>query len=412
MADPAPSASTPATPATAAPAAPPTKKRPKAAIVLPVLVVGFGLGGALAWARGRGRESTDDAFVEAHVASVAPRIQGQVARVLVKDNQEVVEGDVLVELDDRDARVRLAAAKADLAAARASQAAAEAQLALVERSAEASTKQAKGGIVQAQALTGTSRAAIDQAKADVTAVAARRTLVETELRRVERLFADGAVAQAELDGRRAGFDQADAALDQARARLASANAGIGNAAGSLETAEGRLQAALTAPQQVRASAAQVDVAKARVAQAEVAVSQAELTLGYVVVKAPMRGVVSRRTVEVGQMADPARPMLAITRLDDVWVVANFKEDQLGAMRPGQRAEVSIDSFPGKHLVGKVESLAGGTGSRFALLPPDNASGNFTKVVQRVPVLVRLDPGEGLPALRPGLSAEVTVTTKD
>ena len=408
MADSAPTASLPAMTAPAAPAA----KRSKAAIVLPALIALVALGGGIAWARGRGRESTDDAFVEAHVANVAPRIQGQVSRVLVKDNQEVAEGDVLFELDDRDAKVRVAAAKADLAAARANQAAAEAQLALVERSVDANTKQAKGGIVQAQALTGTSRAAIDQAKADVTAATARRTLAATDLQRVEKLFADGAVAQAELDARRASFDQADALLEQSRARLVSAMAGIGNAAGSLESAEGRLQAALTAPQQVKASDAQVDVAKARVAQAEVALAQAELTLSYVVVKAPIRGVISRRTVEVGQMADPGRPLLAITRLDDVWVVANFKEDQVGAMRPGQPVEVSIDSYPGKHLVGKLESLAGGTGSRFALLPPDNASGNFTKVVQRVPVLVRLELGEGAPRLRPGLSAEVTVTTKD
>lgn len=392
--------------------APPEKKRGRAAVVFPALVAVFAVGAAVAWVRGHGRESTDDAFVEAHVATVASRIQGQVVRVLVKDNQHVAEGDVLVELDDRDAKVKLAASRADLEAARANQAVAEAQLALVERSADANTRQAKGGIAQAQALTGTSRAVIDQAKADVTASVARRTLAEAELHRTEKLFADGAVAQAELDARKAGFDQADAALDQARARLASANAGIGNAAGNLETAEGRLQAALTAPQQVKAALAQVDVAKARVAQAEVSVSQAELNLTYIVVKAPLDGIVSRRTVEVGQTVDPARPLLAVTRLEDVWVVANFKEDQLGAMRPGQPARVTIDGLPGRVLTGKLESLAGGTGSRFSLLPPDNASGNFTKVVQRVPVLIRLDSAEGMPLLRPGLSAEVTVVTKD
>jgi membrane fusion protein (multidrug efflux system) len=392
-----------------APAA--VKPRPRAAVVLPVLVAVAAGAGGLAYVHGLGRETTDDAFVEAHVANVASRIPGQATRVLVRDNQEVNEGDVLVELDDRDAKVKLAAARADLASAHANQLAAEAQLALVERSVEASTKQAKGGIAQAHALTGSTKAAIDQAKADITAAVARRTLAESELRRTEKLFADGALPQAELDARRAAFDQADAALEQARARLVSANAGITNAAGTLETAEGRLQAALTAPQQIEASRAQVEVAKARVEQAQVTLQQAELNLTYVRVLAPLKGIVSRRTVEVGQTVDPARPLLAITRLDDVWVVANFKEDQLGEMRPGQRARVSIDSFPGRALEGKVESLAGGTGSRFSLLPPDNASGNFTKVVQRVPVLVRLEPSEGMPPLRPGLSAEVTVLTK-
>jgi membrane fusion protein, multidrug efflux system len=145
-------------------------------------------------------------------------------------------------------------------------------------------------------------------------------------------------------------------------------------------------------------------------QAQAALEQAELNVSYTQIKAEVAGVVSRRSVELGQMASPEKPLLAIVPLDDTWVVANFKEDQIARMKPGQLAEVEVDAFDGEKLKGHIDSLAGGTGARFSLLPPDNASGNFTKVVQRVPVLIRIDGISEL-ALRPGLSAKVTVVTK-
>lgn len=400
----APTVSMPA-PATVAP------PRNRARTVLPLLGGAFAALALGVWLAGRGKESTDDAFVEAHVVNVAARVSGQVKRVAVKDNQEVREGDVLLELDDRDAKVRLAAASADLESARASLAALEAQLALTERGVTATIKQARGGVVQARALTGSSRAAVTQARADVTAAAARQRLAGTELKRAQKLAAEGATSAADLDARQANFDQADALLAQARARLVSALANIDNATGSVETAAGRMVAAQTGPAQVEAARAQVSVGKARVAQAEAAREQAELNLSYTVVRAPRAGVVSRRTVEPGQMVDPSRPLLAVTGIDDVWVVANFKEDQLAHMRPGQAAKVKIDAFSGRTFAAHVDSLAGGTGSRFALLPPDNASGNFTKVVQRVPVLIRIDGKPDLP-LRPGMSALATVYVAD
>lgn len=393
----------------AAPAARPRARR--ARLVFPVLALLFAGGGLLAWRLGAGRESTDDAFVEAHVANVAARIQGQVARVRVRDNQEVAEGEVLVELDDRDARVRVAAARADLESAQASLEAAQAQLTLVEHTVDATVKQARGGIKQASSVSSSTSANITQARADVEAAEARLRLAESELRRTEKLASEGALAVAELDVKRANYDQAQASLAQARARYSSAQAGLDNATGGEWSAQGRLQAALTGPAQVEAARAQVGVARARVAQAQAALDQAELTLGYTVVRAPQHGLVSRRTVEPGQSVDPARPLLSITGTDDVWVVANFKEDQLGSMRAQQKARVTIDTYPGRPFAAHVDSIAGGTGSRFALLPPDNASGNFTKVVQRVPVLLRFDQPPGVP-LRPGMSAYAVVTTHD
>jgi membrane fusion protein (multidrug efflux system) len=395
-------------PVSATPAVP--AKRARAKIVLPALIGVAALVGGAVYLHGKGKETTDDAFVESHVANVAPRVQGQVLHVLVHDNQAVNAGEALVELDARDATARDHAAKADLASAEATLAAALAQLALAQHSVDAGLRQAKGGVTQAFAQSGSSKAQIDQARADLVAAQSRSALTGMELARAAKLHGDGAIAQAELDRRKAEDDQAQAAVDQAKARLSVASVGLVNAGGGIESAQGRLAAAQTGPDQVLVAAAQVDVAKARVEQAKAALEQAELNLSYMTVRAPTRGVVSRRSVEPGQLVDPARPLLALTELDDSWIVANFKEDQLGNLRVGQVAEVSLDAFSGRRLSAHVDSFAGGTGSRFALLPPDNASGNFTKVVQRVPVLIRIDEKPQDIVLRPGLSAFVTVRT--
>lgn len=395
----------------AIPSAPEQAQKPsRAKVILPVLIAAALGTGAIVYAMGRGKESTDDAQVEGRVSSVSARVSGQVKHVLVKDNQPVQVGDVLVELDDRDLAVRVSAAKADLAAARATLRAAETQLAVTQKTVDSSLVVAKGGITQAAALDSTTRAAIDQARADIAVAESRRTLAKLDLDRADKLLADHTVAQADYDMRKANFDQADAALSQAKARLAGAQAGITNTAGTLETARGRLISAQAGPEQVEAAQAQVELCRARVDQAQAALDQATLNLSYTQIKAETSGVVARRTVEQGQLVSPDRPLLAIVPLDDTWVVANFKEDQLEEMKPGQTAKVSIDSFPGHAFTGRVDSLAAGTGARFSLLPPDNASGNFTKVVQRVPVLVRLDDHTGL-QLRPGMSASVTITTK-
>jgi membrane fusion protein (multidrug efflux system) len=393
----------------AKPAAPPVK-RSKAKVVLPALISLAAVIGGAVYLHGRGKETTDDAFVESHVANVAPRVPGQVLRVLVKDNQAVNAGDIMIELDDRDATAREHAAKADLESARAALAAANAQLSLAQHSVDAGLRQAKGGVTQAFAMSGSSKAQIDQARADLVAAQSRAALTTMELGRAQKLNSDGAIAQAELDRRKAENDQALASVDQAKARLSAASVGLLNAGGSIESAQGRLAAAQTGPDQVQVAEAQVDVAKARVAQAEAALEQADLNLSYMKVRAPTRGVVSRRSVEPGQLVDPARPLLALTELDDSWVVANFKEDQIGDLRVGQPAQVTLDAFSGRKLNGHLDSFSGGTGSRFSLLPPDNASGNFTKVVQRVPVLIRIDDKPDDIVLRPGLSAYVVVHT--
>ena len=385
----------------------PAKKRKKAPLVLGALVAIAGSVGAYLYISSRGKESTDDAQVEGHVAAVAARVSGQVAHVLVEDDQPVKAGDVLVELDDADYQARLTAARADLAAAQAGQHSAAAQVALTRKQVDANLAIARGGIAQASAVSGSTQALIDQATADVGAAASHAQLAHVELARSEKLVATGAVPQSELDGKRAAADAADAQLLQARARVVTAEANRANSSGTTLAAHGRMLVAETAPDQIQSAEAQLELATAKVAQAQAAVHQAELNLGYTKIRAELDGTVARRSVEVGQMVSPERPLLSVVAASDAWVVANFKETQLAKLRPGQRVHVALDGYGDTKLDGVVASIQAGTGSRFSLLPPDNASGNFTKVTQRVPVKIEIADRRGL-VLRPGMSADVTV----
>ena len=391
-----------------APEPPPAAlRRGRAAIVLAALVATAMIGGGGVWLAGRGSESTDDAQVEGHVVAVAPRTSGQIARVLVRDNQLVNEGDVLVELDATELTAREDAARADVGSSKASAQAARAQLALTERGIAATMKQARGEVVHANAgLTG-SRASTAQAQAEIEAAESRLRLANSDLERTQTLFDHGALSRADLDAKQGAFDQAKSAIANARARLDSATAGTTGWGGAIEIASGRMAAASAGPDQLEVARANVALAEARVQQAEAALHLAEINRSYAVVRAPIGGVVSRRSAEPGQTVAPDRPLLAIVPQDDVWIVANFREDQIACMAPGQRVELRVDAFGRRELKGSVDSISGASGARFALLPPDNATGNFVKVTQRIPVLVRVEGAKGA-GLRPGMSAYVTV----
>jgi membrane fusion protein (multidrug efflux system) len=365
---------------------PAPKKKRAARVMQLLLVVAIAAGGYVTW-NGRGKEVTDDAQVEAHVASVAPRIPGQVKRVDVQDNQTVKPGDLLVELDDRDGATKLAAARADLDAARAALDAAEAQLAITASTVD----------------TG-----IAAASAELSSARARSTLSHSNLRRIEQLLATQAIAVAEAERARVEADQASAQVAVAQARLR----GLRTPGHSKTVTDGDATHVVSSrtSAQVEAANAQVELATARVEQAQAAVDQATLNGSYSEIRAQVGGTIARRNVEVGQLASSERPLMAIVSLEDAWVVANFKEDQIAHIVPGQKARIKIDAFAGRVLDGTVDGISGGTGSRFSLLPPDNASGNFTKVVQRVPVLIKLADHPGV-ALRPGMSATVTVLFK-
>ena len=391
----------------------PTVEKKKGGRAKFVLVALIGVAAATAgtvYVRGAHKESTDDAQVEGHLFNVSSRIGGRTAQVLVNDNQVVEPGQLLVVLEDEQQQAKVELAKADVAAAQANLSSAQAQLALTGKNVDANLKQAQGGVAQASGTYASSSASISQAKSDVVAAESRLKLAQSELDRIKALVASGAATQADLDTRQANFDQAQATLDTARARLLSANAGTIASAGGIEAAKGRLDAASTGPQQLELSKAAVALAEARVKQTTSSLRLAELDLQYTKIVAPARGVISRRTVEVGQMVDPARPLLAIVPKDDLWVVANFKEDQLGEMKAGQPVTVKLDTYGGRAFSAHVDSIAGASGARFALLPPDNASGNFTKVVQRIPVLIKFDRALDV-EIRPGMSADVVVDTR-
>lgn len=393
-----------------APSVPVKKKKKRAPMVLGTLVLIAAAVGVYLYISSRGKEQTDDAQVEGHVANVAARVAGQVKRVLVEDNQQVKKGDVLVELDDADLAARFDSANADLLAAQASLHAAQAQLALTAKQIDANLAVARGGVAQATAVNGSTQAQIDQARADVLAAESRANLAHTELARTQKLTDGGAVPLAELDKRRDDTSVADATVTQAKARLASALANVANSQGTSEAARGRLLGAQTGPEQVELAKAQVEQAEAKVVQAQKQAHIAELNLGYTKIRAELDGYVAKRTVEPGQMVGPERALMALVGTTDTWVVANFKETQMSGIKPGQRVHVTIDSYGGS-FDGKVESIQAGTGARFSLLPPDNASGNFTKVTQRVPVRIAVPDRRGL-AFRPGMSADVTVYTAE
>lgn len=357
-----------------------------------------------------GKETTDDAQVEGRLVNISPRIPGQISKIHVRDFQQVTAGDLLIELDSEDWRARFEAAKADVGSAAATLSAAQVQLNLTMRMTDASLRQAGGGVAEASSVLANSQAAADQAKAGVAVTASKLRLAELEFQRSKSLFAQHAVAQAELDSRQVQLDAARAEHEQAEALLKSRMAAITGSAGTVQQAYGKLNAAETGPTQVQNARAAVDLAGARLRQAEAAMRLADLNLRHTQIKAPTSGVVTRRTAEVGAMVNPERPIISIVPLDDIWVIANFKETQLAQIRHGQRAEIKVDAFQNHLIHGQVESVAGMTGSRASLLPPENASGNFVKVVQRVPVLIRIDNFDGV-VLRPGLNADVTVFTK-
>ena len=373
-----------------------------------------------------GRESTDDAQTEAHVVQVASRVGGTVLRVLVNDNQTVEAGTTLVDIDPSDYQIAVNHAKADLADAEASAKAAAANASVTTTSARSNVTSATGGVSQSrgaieEAERGVegARGQLEAARSQVRQAEANANKAARDVERYKGLLAKDEVSQQQYDtavstadAQRAGVDAAKGGVAAAEAVLRAAQSRLMQAHVGEEQAQAALQNAETAPQQISAMRARAAAAEAHALQMRSQLAQAELNLQYTTVKAALSGLVSRKSVEPGQIVQAGQPLMAIVALHDIWIVANFKETQLQQMRPGQRATVKVDAIGGKEFTGKVDSLSGATGSRFSLLPPENATGNFVKVVQRVPVKIVLDPNQDPEhLLRPGLSAEPTVYTK-
>ncbi|MBX7101710.1 MAG: HlyD family secretion protein [Myxococcaceae bacterium] len=356
------------------------------------------------------RQTTDDAQVEADVVPLAPRVGGQVLRVLVHDNAVVKKGDVLVELDPADLQARLKQAEGELAAAKAQASAADAQVQVSEAGARGGLSSARAQVSTTVAQVSSADAQIASAKAQVQRAESDARKAQNDLERTQKLRAANAVPQERLDNAQSSFDSAQASVAAARAQLSAAEEARRVAQSRVAEATGMLDSNTPIDAKIAAARAGAELAHARVTTAEAALDLARLNLSYTSVRAPADGIISKLTAHEGQLLAPSQPVAELVPAQS-YVVANFKETQIGAMKPGQSVDIEVDAFSGKHFEGKIESLSGGTGSRFSLLPPDNASGNFVKVVQRVPVRIAWNVPDGL-AMRAGLSAVVTVHTEN
>lgn len=345
-----------------------------------------------------GHETTDDAQIDGHIMPVSPRIGGTVSAVKVEDNQRVEAGDVLVELDPRDYQVALDRAKAELQEAQAQAQAARTGVPVASTTTASQVESAESAVATAEARLRSAQANLREAEA-------RDAKAGQDLERLKTLVAKDEVSRQEYDSVHLAAEAASAAREAAAASVREAEEGVA-------AAKARLREARTAPEQVKIMQAQAASADARVARAEASLERARLDLDHTRVVAPAAGVVSKRSVEVGQVVQAGQPLLAVVPLGDVWVTANFKESQLRNIRPGQPATIEVDAYGGRRYRGRVDSIAAATGARFSLLPPENATGNYVKVVQRVPVKIVFEKGQDPDhLLRPGMSVVPTVLTR-
>jgi len=329
-----------------------------------LLLIALIVGGVLWWLSARHYESTDDAYIDARIVRLAPQIAGRVERVLVDDNAPVEPGQLLVEIDAADAQAKL-------------------------DQALAAGAQADAQIAQAKAQLGVAMAAVEQAKANYAGAELQAANAARDLARYRTLQRGlpSAVSQQQLDNAQTAASNSAAQRDAADKQVKGSEAQLG------------------------AAATQVQAAEAQRKSADAGIAEARLTLSYTKVLAPVAGHVSRRTVAVGAYLQPGQEMMAIVPAE-LWVIANFKETQLADMRPGQPVRLVVDAYPGLHLEGHVDSIQRGAGQAFALLPAENATGNFVKVVQRVPVKIVIDqPGPPDLALGPGMSVSPRVTVR-
>ncbi len=370
------------------------RQHPKARWLLLAIIVVAVAAGLYLWHYYSIRETTDDAQVDGHIVPVSARVGGTVIRVDVRDNQYVDRGQVLVQLDPTDYQVALDRARAELASAEAMAAAAHTNVPITTTTTGSNVSIAEANLHAAQQEVEAAQARVAEAKATYDKAAA-------DLKRAQSLVAKDEISQQQYDASVAAEQAARAALDGAQASEAAARSHV-------TQAQAQLNAAQTAPQQVAVTRSRAAEATAAVQRARAAVQQAELNLQYTTVLAPFAGIVSKRSVEPGQVLSAGQPLFALVDLEDVYVTANFKETQLKHMCPGQPAKVHVDAYD-RDYKGVVDSLSGATGARFSLLPPENATGNYVKVVQRVPVKITFVPGQDRQhLLRPGMSVEPTV----
>ncbi len=393
---------------------PPSRTRGRATALIVVLLIGAAVatGGVLYWNYAQGYESTDDAQVDGHLNGISSRIAGTIINVCVDENQSVKAGDLVAEIDPRDYEIALAQAKAEVLQKQAEVQVQDPNVPMTEvtsqtsiLSAEADVATADAGVAWAERDLVAAQGRLREAEANYAKaqedMARYKALVDKD--EIPRQIYDQSVSsakalQAGVDSNRAATEASQKLVDQRRSQLAQAQSHLA-------------EANRNAPQRLAVSRANVVAKQADAQVAKTRVEQAELNLTYTKIYAPVSGVITKRSVEIGNRVQPGQQLFLIGQLDDLWVTANFKETQLRHMHPGQRATISVDAYDQTYQ-GYIESMPGATGTITSLLPPENASGNYVKVVQRLPVRIRFDKNQkGLDRLRPGMSVGPRVQLK-
>jgi membrane fusion protein, multidrug efflux system len=368
------------------------------------------VGGFFAWRYFMSYESTDDAQVDGHLMPLSARISGYVTKVNVDDNQLVKAGTVLAEIDPRDYQVAVDQARANVADAEAQAASMGINVPIMSINTTSQTSATEADVENAKAGISAAQQQFDSAKAQLVQAQANDVKAQNDLVRYKQLVDKQEVSQQQYDQAVAAAHASTATVSSAASSASAAEQQVHQARARLLQAEANFRASQSGPQQVAASQAHARAALAGVAEKQAVLEQAELNLQYTKLAAPVDGIVMKNA-EVGMNVQPGQQLFTIVPLDSVWITANFKETQLKNMRPGQRAKIRIDAN-GRDYKGHVDSIAGSSGARTSLLPPENATGNYVKVVQRVPVKIVLEPGENSDHyLRLGMSAEPKVYVK-
>ena len=357
-------------------------------------------------------ESTDDAQVDGHINSISARITGHVTKLNIRDNQYVNAGDVLVEIDPSDYQVAYDRAKADYADAQAAAVAAGVNVPITSVNTSSAISAAEADVNSARAGIQASQQQLEASKAQLQQAQANDVKAQNDLGRYKQLVDKQEISQQQYDQAVAAAKASSASVEAARATAQAAEQQVTQSRGKLVQAEANNRYANTAPQQMKITRARADAALAQAQRAKASLEQAQLNLQYTKIVAPVNGIVSDRTVEVGQNVAPGQELLKVINLDDIWITANLKETQLRDMRAGQRVTLEVDAN-GRKYNGKIDSIAGASGARFSLLPPENATGNYVKVVQRIPVKIVLDNGSNNDhQLRPGMSVTPKVWIRE
>jgi membrane fusion protein, multidrug efflux system len=387
------------------------------AVLLVAAVAGY-----FVWMEMRKTETTDDAQIDGQIVAISPRVTGHVLEVMVADQQVVKKGDALFRLDPKDYEVAVSKARADLEDAVASLQTFRGDVPLTSATTSSVLNAARSARQDAAVAVSWNDKQLNAAQARVATTQANVKVAEAnamkaaqDLERYKTLVAKDEISKQQYDQAVAAAEAAKAMVEAARAAVVEAQHGISAAEMAVEQAKARVaqadanvETAMTGPQQVAISESRVKAALAKVAERKAALEQAELNLSYTTVVAPVDGVVGRKSVEIGQNVGAGQQLLAIVSLEDIWVIANFKETQLRDMKIGQEVKIEVDAT-GREYTGRVQRFAGASGARFSLLPPENASGNYVKVVQRIPVRIQLDPGQNQDhSLRPGMSVAPAV----